>query len=62
MLDLYREPSALLIGEADPLPAELLTQGSVTRRLCFLLLQIFDRVLLVPINPASEDQHQKSQR
>jgi hypothetical protein len=52
----HRESSALLIGEAEPLPAELLPQGSV------FLLEIFDHVLLVSIYPASEDQHQKLQR
>jgi len=34
----------------------LLAQGSV------FLLEIFDHVLLMPIDPASEDQHQKMQR
>jgi hypothetical protein len=53
---IHREPSTLLIGEAEPLPAELLPQGSV------FLLEIFDHVLLVSIDPASEDQHQKLQR
>jgi len=61
-LDLRREPSTLLICEAESLPAELLAQGSVTRKLRFLLLEIVDYVLLVPIDPASEDQHQKLKR
>jgi hypothetical protein len=56
LLGLRREPSTLLISEAEPLPAELLTQGSI------FLLEIFDYVLLVPIDPASEDQHQKLER
>ncbi len=50
-LGLRREPSTLLISKAEPLPAELLPQGSI------FLLEIFDYVLLVPIDPASEDQH-----
>jgi len=62
LLGLYREPSTLRIGEAEPLLAELLPQGSVTRKLRFLLSGIFDHVLLVSIDPASEDQHQKLQR
>jgi hypothetical protein len=57
LLGLHREPPALLIGEMEPLPAELLPQGSVTRKLRFLLLEIFDHVLLVSIDPTSEDQH-----
>ena len=56
LLSLYRKPSTLRIGEAEPLPAELLPQGSI------FLLEIFDHVLLVSIDPASEDQHQKLQR
>ncbi len=55
-LFLHRESSTLRIGEAEPLPAELLPQGSITRKLRFLLLEIFDHVLLVSIDPASEDQ------
>ncbi len=62
LLGLHRKPSTLLIAEAQPLPAELLPQGSFTRKLRFLLLEIFDHVLLVSIGPASEDQHQKLQR
>jgi hypothetical protein len=62
LLGLYREPSTLLIGEAESLPAELLPQGSIPRKLRLLLLEIFDHVLLVAIDPASEDQHQKLQR
>jgi hypothetical protein len=54
-LGLYREPSALLIREAESLPNQLLPQGSIS------LLEISDHVLLVPIDPASEDQHQKLQ-
>jgi len=38
LLGLYREPSTLLIGEAEPPPAELLPQGSI------FLLEIFDHV------------------
>ncbi len=49
-------PSTLLIREAESLSSELLPQGSV------LLLKIFDHVLLVSIDPASEDQHQELQR
>jgi hypothetical protein len=62
LLGLYREPSTLLIGEAESLPTQLLPQGSVTRKLRFLLLEIFDHVLLVSIDPASEDRHQKLER
>ncbi len=62
LLGLRREPSTQLISEAESLPAQLLPLGSVTRKLRFLLLEIFDYVLLVPIDPASEDQHQKLQR
>jgi hypothetical protein len=62
LLGLYREPSTLLIGEAEPLPTELLPQGSITRKLRFLLSEIFNHVVLVSIDPASEDQHQKLQR
>jgi hypothetical protein len=57
LLGLYREPSTLLIREAESLPTQLLPQGSVTRKLRFLLLEIFDHVLLVSIDPASEGQH-----
>jgi hypothetical protein len=38
-------------AESQSLSAELLTQRSV------FLLEIFNHVLLVPIDPASEDQH-----
>jgi len=55
-LGLHREPSTLLIGQPKSRPTELLSQGSV------FLLEIFNYVLLVPIDPASEDQHQKLQR
>ncbi len=54
LLGIHRQPSTLLIGEAEPLPAELLTQGSITLKLRFLLSEIFDHVLLVSIDPASE--------
>jgi hypothetical protein len=53
---LCRETATLLISEAEPLPTELVPQGSV------FLLQILDYVLLVLIDPASEDQHQKLRR
>ncbi len=43
-------------GEAESLSAQLLAQGSV------FLLEIFDHVLLVSVDPASEDQHQKLNR
>ena len=56
LLDLYREPSRLLIGEAELLPVELLAKGSV------FLLEIFDHVLLMSVDPASEDQSQKLKR
>jgi hypothetical protein len=56
LFGLHRESSTLLISEAEPLPAELLPQGSIFR------LDIFDHVLLVSIDPASEEQHQKLQR
>jgi hypothetical protein len=56
LLGLYREPSALLIREAESLPTQLLPQGSI------FLLEIFDDLLLMPIDPASEDQHQELQR
>jgi len=59
---IHREASALLIREAESSPAQLLAQGSVTRKLRFLLLKIFGHVLLVSIDPASEDHHQKMQR
>ena len=50
-LGLHREPSTLLIREAESLPAQLLKQEAVFR------FEIIDDVLLVPIDPASEDQH-----
>lgn len=56
LFGLNRESSTLLIREAEPLPAELLPQGTI------FLLEIFNHVLLVSIDPASEDQHQKLQR
>jgi hypothetical protein len=56
LLGLRGEPSTLLIGKPKSLSAELGAQGSV------LLLEIFDHVLLVSIDPASEDQHQELQR
>jgi hypothetical protein len=56
LFGLRRESAALLIGEPKSLPAELLPQGSV------FLLELFDHVLLVSIDPASEDQPQKLQR
>jgi hypothetical protein len=62
LLGLYCKPSTLLIGEAEPFPGELLSQDSVTRKLRFLLLEVFDHVLRVSIDPASEDQHQKLKR
>ena len=62
LLGLHRESAALLIGKPKSLPAQLLPQGPVTRKLRFLLLEIFDHVLLVSIDPASEDQHQKLKR
>jgi hypothetical protein len=43
----------LSIGEAQSLAAQLLTERSV------LFLEIFNHVLLVSIDPAGEDQHQK---
>ena len=42
--------------------AELLPQDSITRKLRFLPSEIFDHVLLVSIDPASEGQHQKLRR
>ncbi len=62
LLDLRGETPALLVGETKPFPTHLLPQGSVTRKLRFLLLEIFNHVVLVSIDPASEDQHQKLQR
>ena len=52
----------MLIGKPKSLSAELLPQGSVTRKLRFLLLEIVDHVLLMSTDPASEDQHQKLER
>jgi hypothetical protein len=51
LLGLHRESSTLLIREAESLPAQPITQGSI------FLLEIFDHILLVSIDPASEDQH-----
>jgi len=51
LLGLQRESSTLLISEAESLPARLLSQDAV------FLLEIFDHVLLVAIDPTSEDQH-----
>ena len=62
LLGLRGELSTLLIAKAESLPAQPLAQGSVTRKLRFLLPEIFDCVLLVSIDPTSEDQHQKMQR
>ena len=56
LFGLRRESAALLIGEPKSLSAELVPQGSV------FLLELFDHVLLVSIDPASEDQPQKLQR
>jgi hypothetical protein len=56
LLGLHRESSTLLIREAESLPAQPITQGSI------FLLEIFDDLLLMPIHPASEDQHQELQR
>ena len=56
LLGLHRESSALLMGKPKLLSVQLLPQSSV------LLLEEFDRVLLMAIYPASEDQHQKLQR
>ena len=50
------ESSALLVGEPKLRSAQLFAQGSV------FLLEIFDVFLLVPIDPAREDQHQKLRR
>ena len=52
---LNRESAALSIGESQSLSAQLLTQRSV------FLLEIFNHILLVSIDPAREDQHQKLQ-
>ena len=52
-LGLFRETPTLLIGEAEPFPTQLLPQGAV------FLLQVLDGLLLVPIHPTSEGQHQK---
>ena len=48
-----RESPALLIRKLKSLSAQLLAQRSV------FLLQVLDGVPLVPIHPASKDQHQK---
>jgi hypothetical protein len=56
---LDREPATSSIGESQAFSAQLLSQRSVTRKLRFLLLEILDYVMLMPIHPASEDQHQK---
>ena len=61
-LGLHRESAALPISESKSLSAQLLPQGAVTRKLRFLLLEILDHVLLVSVDPASEDQRQKLQR
>lgn len=53
LLGLSCAPPRLLIGEAAPHPAELLAQSSV------FFLEIVNRVRLAPIDPATEDQHQK---
>ncbi len=47
------ESAAWSIGESQTFSAQLLAQRSV------FLLEIFNHVLLVPIDPAPEDQHQK---
>ncbi len=56
LLGLRRESVALLIGKPKSLSTQLFAQGPL------FLLEIFDQVLLVPIPPASEDQHQKLKR
>jgi hypothetical protein len=62
LLGLRRKAAALLTSKPKSFPAKLLPQGSVTQKLRFLLLEIFDHILLVSIDPASEDQHQKLKR
>ncbi len=61
-LGLRREPSTLRIREGESFPAQLLPQRSVTRKLRFLLLEVFDHILLMAIHPAGEDQHQELKR
>jgi hypothetical protein len=56
LLGLRCEAAALMIREAESLSSELLPQGSI------FPLEIFDHVVLVPIDPAGEDQHQELQR
>ena len=54
--------NALRIREEESFPVQLLPQGSVTRKLRFLLLEVFDHTLLMAIYPAGEDQHQELKR
>ena len=52
----YGESAALVIGKPESLSGQLRAQDSV------FLLEILDHILLVSIDPDSEDQHQKLQR
>jgi hypothetical protein len=56
LFGLDRESAALSIGESRSLSAELFAQHAV------FLLEEFNPLLLVPIDPASKDQHQKMER
>jgi len=48
-----RESSTLVVSEPEPLPAELFLEAPV------LLAQIFNRRLLVLVDPASEDRDEE---
>ncbi len=47
-LALHGQTPSLVIGQSEPLSSKLLLQDTI------LLLKVFDDVLLVPIDPASE--------
>jgi hypothetical protein len=53
LLPLRREPPSLVVGEPEPLSAELLFEDPV------LFAQIIDRRLLVFVDPASEDRDEE---
>ena len=55
-LPLYRQASAFIVGEPNPLPLEHVLQDTV------LLLDVGDHVLLLPVDPASQRHKKKLPR
>src|SRR5262249_12793555 len=55
-LTLRRQAAALVIGQSDTTPPQLLPKGAV------LLHQVVDHLLLVTIDPSSQGGEQKPQR